>query len=450
MKKYILQIISLLISVITIISIIILNVLPNKYLALIIIIELFIIALGSILKSKKKTLKIIGIIILVLSILLNITGLYYINHTNNFLKNNFGKEIKNKSVYYLITNKENEKKLEELEEETKIFCYKYSKEIEKAKEILGLYTYEETEDLAQTLKNLNDYVLVDSINYNITEIDKNNYKILYEFNVETTEKRINKKQDAFNIYIGGRDFTDSLMDFNMILTVNKRTKTILLTSIPRDYYMDVVGYSKKDSLEFMGLLGEETIMNSLEKKFDTEIDYYGSIYTNGLVEVVDKLGGIEFCSDITFTTTHPKQTKEGIVGGRMTITKGCHHLNGVETLTAIRERKNIGSDRRRQENCRQVFLKLLEKTLSMTTLSNYEELLNSVGNLYKTNMNDKAVKSIIKSLINNKYTIIEQNVDGTDGENYIRQGTVKNYVMYPDEKTVEIAKQKIKETLEAR
>ena len=90
----------------------------------------------------------------------------------------------------------------------------------------------------------------------------------------------------------------------------------------------------------------------------------------------------------------------------------------------------------------------MNKSLSTTTLTNYEELLNSVSNLYQTNMDEKTFTTLIKNLINDKYTILEQSVDGSDGENYIRQGTVKSYVMYPYENSVNNAKQKIKEVLE--
>ena len=449
MKKYILPIITLIISLITIISIIKLNMIPNKYLLIIILIEILLLLIGTILNiNKSKILKIIGIILLIINIIINLIGLYYINNTNKFIKNNFTKEIKYTSVYYLITNKDNNNKIEDLDESENILYYEYSKNIDKAKEILGNYKYEKTNNIIDTLNNLKGYLLIDKTNYDITDINKENLKIIYEFNVEITEKRINKKQDSYNIYIGGRDFTRELTDFNMLITINNKTKTILLTSIPRDYYLDIPNF-RKDSIEFMGLLGENVIMSSLENLFDTEINYYGSLYTDGLVEIVDKLGGIEFCSDQTFTTTHALvQNTYKDVGEKLTIQKGCHHLNGIETLTVARERKHVGSDRKRQENCRQIFKNIMNKSLSTTTLTNYEELLSSVSNLYQTNMDDKTITTLIKNLINDKYKVLEQNVDGSDGENYIRQGTVKSYVMYPYENTVNNAKQKIKEVLE--
>ena len=235
----------------------------------------------------------------------------------------------------------------------------------------------------------------------------------------------------------------------MLLTINTKTKTILITSIPRDYYVYIPNYQTYDSLEFIGLLGENASMNALENLLDTKIDLYTSIYTEGLVEIVDLLGGIEYCSDQTFTTTHSLvlDTYDDSYGEKLTIYEGCQHLNGIETLTVARERKKIGSDRKRQENCRKIFKTIMNDSLSITTLTNYEEMLNKISDLYQTNIDKKTVQKLIKSLINNKYQIIEQSLDGSDGSGYIRLGTINSYVMYPYESSVEQAKTKINNVL---
>lgn len=446
MKKYILPIITLLITLTTIIFVLKLNILPNKYLVLFIFIEVILFLLSLINISKKKILKIIGIILSILLIIINILGIYYINNTNKFIDKNFTGEIKNTSVYYVITDNDN--KNESLDDIKNIKYYKYSYNVEQAKKILGEYNYEEIDNIEETVKIIkNNYLLIDESNYKLL---KENYKIIYEFNIETTKPRPKQKLDSYNIYLGGRDFTRSLMDFNMIITINNNTKTILLTSIPRDYYININEYNTYDSLEFMGLLGEETIMSSLENLLDTKIDYYASIYTEGLVEVVDLLGGIDYCSDMTFTTTHAlvMDTYDDSYGDKLTIYKGCQHLNGIETLTLARERKNVGSDRQRQKNCAKILKSILEKSLTTSTLTNYQELLNKVSDLYQTNINKETIQSLIKNLINNKYTILEQSLDGSDGSGYIRLGTIRSYVMYPYESSVEEAKSKIKEVLQ--
>ncbi|MBP3920692.1 MAG: LCP family protein [Bacilli bacterium] len=446
MKKNILSIISVLVFIITVFKLITLNIVPIKFLIPFIILFLILLLTGVVLYNlKKKALFIIGIILIVFNIILNITCIYYITNTNKFIKDNFTGDIKYNSSYYLITNKDNEiNSIDELDENSIINYYKYSNNVEQALEQLGNYNYQEIDKI-----EVNDYLLLDVNNYKLL---KEEYKIIYEFNIEIKEERNKDVLDSYNIYIGGRDFTRSLMDFNMIVTINNKTRTILLTNIPRDYYIDIPSYNQKDSLEFMGLLGENVIMDSLENLLDTKIDNYASIYTDGLVEIVDKIGGIDYCSDITFTTTHALvlDTYDDTLGPKLTINKGCQHLSGIETLTVARERIKVGSDRQRQKNCTKIFKSILERSLSLTTLKNYESMLNSVSNLYQTNINEQTVTNLIKNLLNNKYTIIEQSLDGTDGNDYIRLSTARSYVMYPNLNSVFDVKNKIKGVLDEK
>ncbi len=66
----------------------------------------------------------------------------------------------------------------------------------------------------------------------------------YEYETESKDfsKNVNVTEEPFNVYISGIDTygtisTVSRSDVNMIATVNPNTHQILLTSIPRDYYV---------------------------------------------------------------------------------------------------------------------------------------------------------------------------------------------------------------------
>ena len=75
---------------------------------------------------------------------------------------------------------------------------------------------------------------------------ENKTRIIYQHEVkekiESKSSNINVTKDAFSIYISGIDTygpvsTVSRSDVNMVMTVNPKTRTILLTSIPRDYHV---------------------------------------------------------------------------------------------------------------------------------------------------------------------------------------------------------------------
>ena len=114
--KYLITIISLLLSSYLIIELKNINILPNKYLIIISIILLLLNTIGIItLLLKNKWIKIITTIIYIILLLINITGLYYINNTKNFFKNGFNNnnlEIKKYNVLVLKTSKY--QKIEEL------------------------------------------------------------------------------------------------------------------------------------------------------------------------------------------------------------------------------------------------------------------------------------------------------------------------------------------------
>jgi len=197
--------------------------------------------------------------------------------------------------------------------DTTIYYYKYSRSIDKAKETLGEYNYKDTDNVSGSLwqirKTNSEYLLIAEGNYEYlfessNLLHKKDFKIIKEFTVSEIIQRNDKIKDVYNIYIAGLDFTGIMRDFNMLVTVNTKTHQVVLTSIPRDYYIDVPAYNMKDTLMALGSLDSEVSRESLEKLFDIEIDYTVNLNTNNLVDVVDKLNGIEFCSDYDFITDH--------------------------------------------------------------------------------------------------------------------------------------------------
>ena len=233
----------------------------------------------------------------------------------------------------------------------------------------------------------------------------------------------------------------------MIITVNTITRKVLITSIPRDYYIPTAGHKYKDSLMVMGILGDDVVIKSIENYFGIDIDYKVNVYTTNLVDIVDEIGGITYCSDMAYTTTHAQVigTYNDRLGKKLYVKKGCQHLNGIQTLTVARERLAFKTgDRQRQINCRKIMISIAKKILSTGTLTNYTSILSSFNSFYKTNMNRETMTTLLKSIITyGDYEILEQSVDGAGGYAMLRQNTVKSDVLFPYEKTVKKASNEI-------
>lgn len=436
------------------------DILPSKYLCLFLITELILIIIEFVFaKFKKKTLYIISFMLSILLIIINLFGLYYVKHHDLFIDKGFTGDVINLSTFYLITNSDN--KVENINDVTlDIPINYYNKSINNniAREKLGIYNYKEVDNLRNYFLNFedNNYLLIDKINYRIfielnNDIKKEKFKVIYEFDIETVEKRNYEVKTSYNIFVMGKDFSNERDDLNMLITVNTDTNEVLFTGMPRDYYIDVFGYDFKDSLTNMYALGDDTIIKSIENFYQTTVDYKVILYTENLVDIVDKIGGVEFCSDKSFKTTHAKVlgTYDDTIGERMYVKKGCYIYNGIETLTIARERIafNPKGDRQRQDNCRKILINILKKIASISTLSNYTDVLNSLNGLYKTNMNRNAVVKLIRSVIEKEYKIIEQKVGGEEYPALLGIERWKGSALYPNMKEVERAIKKIKEVL---
>lgn len=414
---------------------------------------------------KNKVLRIIGTVLLSIFLIINLVGIYYLHHTNKFL-DKFNNKMAIKTTYYVVTNKSSNLTKKDIKGD--IYYYKSNSDFDKANEELEK-KYKEIyfkksdsintifQDLTNNKINLmfveeKFYSAIIETNETLNEED---YKILDEITIETELKSKKKNSNSFNLYLWGSDFTDKYMDFNMIVTVNMDTNKILLTSIPRDYYIPVFGNENKqrDKLSFMGPYGPDTVIKSVAEYFNTDIDYYLYFNAKNVPTVIDTLGGVEYCSDEAYTTREINPTAKGnytVSKKEIYIKKGCQTLNGIETISAVRERTKFqGGDSARQNHIRQVIVGLIKKLQNPSTIANYSNILSSFTNLYRTTLPRTVVNEMAQTTINNggNWQILEQSVNGQDGKDKVFLSDTIDWVKYPEEEEVKNASKAINELL---
>ena len=463
--KNIFSFIVFIILVFAIYSIIRLDILPTKYLILLLVVDIVIFLIGFLLYNLKKKVAIIfGIIFLIISVLVNSAFYYYFSKTIKYIDFNFDiKTYDVKTEYYLVTSKNNSiNELKELSSDTNIDYYKYSRGVELAIKKLGKYNYKDTDEVHNVLERIvsdNSYFLLSKSDFEFVceasqGFKEEDFKIINKFSITEKVPMNMETPDSYSIYISGLDYSGGRRDFNMIATINTNTHKIVLTSIPRDFYFEIPAYdNKKDSLTSLGAVDPKISREALEKLFNTKIDYDVNLYTTSLVKVVDAIGGVEFCSKTSFYTDHDMTLGSYEDKGKKAyIKKGCYNYNGLEALAIARERVNIpGGDRARIENCRQIFINIFKSLMSTTTLTNYGNILDSFEGLYTTNINKKTLTNLIKSFIDNpNYEIIEQSVDGVDGKGPNRYGVEGLWTLTPKMDTVNKASDKINEVLKEK
>mgnify|MGYP000966551523 FL=1 len=174
----------------------------------------------------------------------------------------------------------------------------------------------------------------------------------------------------------GRETEVGRSDTMLLVTVNPKQKKTTMISIPRDSYTEIIGYGTFDKINHAYAFGKEKFsINSVQNMLNIPIDYYITVDMNGLIGLVNAVGGIEVTPNLTFTYENESFT-EGIT----------RHVDGEAALRYARMRyDDTEGDTGRQKRQQYVIQKLVEKLLSLGSVTKYEEILKALENSVRTN-----------------------------------------------------------------
>lgn len=443
-----------------------LDMLPGKYIcAMGAFVAVFAVILGILLlgRRRNKGARITGIVIAALISILYITGGIYMQMTGNFVDriSDNGKDLIEYCVIAPVSAQEDDLNavngkdvyiMPDLDNE-----YIEAQGIleEKAKEENISFGYEYTPDIDSMFTGLADGSIEGAFlsgtafdMYTAENVSAGeNVKIVFTVYVEKESSAAAKKVDVtgepFNVYITGLDTTgtidvQSLSDVNMIMTVNPVTKKILLTSIPRDYYVMLHDEQQMDKLTHTGAKGASATVSTVEDLMGCDINYYFKCNFSTVVSLIDAIGGIEVESEYTFTT-HGRQN-EGFY-----FTAGTNYLDGASALAFARERKSFGGgDRQRIKNQQLVLEATLKKvTQSKTLLTSYSQILSGLSDYLETSMSDSEMKALVKMQLDDmaSWDIEKVSLDGTGDSRpcYLAGGGYAS-VIIPDQASIDAAR----------
>lgn len=416
---------------------------------------LAIISVGtSLLMLNKKG--IIGVVFAIPLALIYLVGSVYLLSTIIFF-NGFGNEMVEYNYKVLVLSNSKYTSNKSLKDK-KVYLYADNDDNVERINRKVKYQVKQSDDFDTLLSDLNDKkidaILIEN-GYLDMLVEEDNgfledYKIIDKVRVTKIIKR-NKKGDitkkTFNVLITGIDTTGKVSgvarsDVNILVSVNPKTHEMLLTSIPRDYYVEIKPGKTKDKLTHSGIYGVDTTMYAVSKLLDTEIDYYIKVNFTSLVDIVDTLGGIEVISDTNFTSGVYEYNEK-----RFTFKEGINKVNGKQALAFARERKAFyDGDRRRNMHQQEVIKGILNKALEPQVIIKYNSLLSALSKSFVTNIDSDDIKRLIKNQVkdNKKWTIANSYLTGSDSYQVTYSYRSKLYVMMPDEKSVTEAQNKIK------
>lgn len=476
------KVLSILLSIVLVISsfyllyqVIRLNVLPSKFLfpltiGVVVLDAIFILLL--VYFSKNVVSKIVCIVLTLFICVASCMGGYYISKTQNVLSSitNVAKHAKN-TVSVVVKESSSIKNKSQLngvsvgslrlnEQGSK----KVLKELSNEGIVLNQTEYDSMTALLEAFYNgeVDSIIINESSRSQILDMEAysnfdSNTRVVYQTSYKvknndsaTSVSDITSK--PFNVLISGSDTRGGFdengrSDVIMIATVNPKTHTILLTSVPRDFYVttacdagDGCMQGALDKITHTGIHGTNTTKRTVEQLLGIEINYTFKVGFDTVTKLVDTLGGV----DVTVAPGYAVHNEY------INVKEGVNHLYGEEALEYARERYAYAEgDRQRTKNQQQVLMGIVKEATKPSVITNYAAIMDTMANTFSTTMSNEEITDLIKYQLNNNPTwkMEQYMVDGTGDTLMCAELGDAASVMVPDQSTVKMAKDKINAVL---
>lgn len=215
----------------------------------------------------------------------------------------------------------------------------------------------------------------------------------------------------------GANLTDSIM----IASVDQEKKVAMLTSVPRDMWVEyeepcISGFEGKINAVYQcgsddGQNEEEgarMLMDSVGEVYGLDMHYYVHINNSAVRDAVDAVGGVE----VVIESDDPRGVYDPNFDWECNYEcnfvkhpNGPAHLNGQEALLLSRARDSTGmgyglagGNFAREQYQQKIIVALRDKAASAGTLANpaaVGKLIDSLGNNVRTNFNTREVRTLV-------------------------------------------------------
>lgn len=181
-----------------------------------------------------------------------------------------------------------------------------------------------------------------------------------------------QQDGVVNILLIGNDSRlngdDGRSDAMILLSISKKTKTIYMTSLLRDMYVDIPGKGGNRLNAAYSFGGAELLMETVEKNFDIPVSRCVQVNFEAFANLVDAVGGV----DLELSTEEIEYVNGYLVEYNMLTDRpqgtdnmdpsmsGMVHLNGPQALAYCRNRY-LGTDFGRTERQRKVLTEVIKK-----------------------------------------------------------------------------------------
>ena len=230
--------------------------------------------------------------------------------------------------------------------------------------------------------------------------------------VKSTEEQGTMVEGITNILLVGTDGENiekgNRSDSMMVVTIDSKNKDIKISSIARDTYVDIPGYSTEKLTHAYAYEGIDLLKEVFKVNFNLDIDKYIAVNFVSFMDIMDELGGVEVnveekdikeinkYIDACYGYYKNKDEKD-----KEYITKsGVQRLNGYQALAFSRIRYTdsaFARDNRHREVAESVYKEFAQKGVET-----YKKCAEIILNNTKTNISPI-------EMMNLAYTVLKIN-----------------------------------------
>ncbi|MGN0761837.1 MAG: LCP family protein [Aristaeellaceae bacterium] len=236
-------------------------------------------------------------------------------------------------------------------------------------------------------------------------------------NPDDLELNPNLPDNVVNILLVGVDTRSTTLDdglqhgdVQIILSINKDTGSVKLTSILRDLYVTIPGYKSKNRINVAYARGGGALaMRTINHTFEMNIEHYVTINFYGLASIIDAIGGVDV--DLTkaeatainsyLKKNPPKYDNQDKDYERVPLeaVAGVQHLDGVQAVMYARTR-SVDNDFGRTARQRHLLDLLLQKIMQDMTVDKFMTLMETSLPYVQTNVNASTMLNLGLSVLN--------------------------------------------------
>jgi len=212
-------------------------------------------------------------------------------------------------------------------------------------------------------------------------------------------ENVEKPREPFSLLLLGIDQRGKergRSDTMIYTVVRPKDGAMLMISIPRDADVEIVGRGKQDKITHAYAFGgPKMALETVEKLFDSRIDYYATINFEGFRNVIDAMGGIALPITEDLVNKDPNHEKFVVKGGQ-------DLYNGQDALNYVRYREDAGGDMSRTERHQTFIQAMMDKATTVGQWGKVPELIEVMGNNFTTDLRPQEIISIGKSMLQAK------------------------------------------------